>query len=77
MKITLADWLVVAAYFLVNLLIGLHYRKKASARRVRKQVPATRFCGQAMCRSSMCDRSPAITRKWDGRDCGCSVCEGA
>jgi Na+/proline symporter len=31
MKITLADWLVVAAYFLVNLLIGLYYRKKASA----------------------------------------------
>src|SRR5437868_15493847 len=30
MKITLTDWLVVAAYFLVNLLIGLHYRKKAS-----------------------------------------------
>jgi SSS family solute:Na+ symporter len=30
-KITLADWLVVAAYFLVNLLIGLYYRKKASA----------------------------------------------
>jgi len=31
MKITLADWLVVGAYFLVNLLIGLYYRKKASA----------------------------------------------
>ena len=31
MKITLEDWLVVAAYFLVNLLIGLYYRKKASA----------------------------------------------
>jgi SSS family solute:Na+ symporter len=31
MKITMADWLVVAAYFLVNLLIGLYYRKKASA----------------------------------------------
>lgn len=30
MKITFADWLVVAAYFLVNLLIGLYYRKKAS-----------------------------------------------
>jgi len=31
MKLTLADWLVVAAYFLLNLLIGLYYRKKASA----------------------------------------------
>ena len=31
MKLTLADWLVVAAYFLINLLIGLYYRKKASA----------------------------------------------
>jgi Na+/proline symporter len=31
MKITLTDWLVVGAYFLVNLLIGLYYRKKASA----------------------------------------------
>src|SRR5919109_2254781 len=31
MKITLADWLVVAAYFLANLLIGLYYRKRASA----------------------------------------------
>ncbi len=30
MKITFADWLVVAAYFAVNLLIGLYYRKKAS-----------------------------------------------
>jgi len=30
MKITRADWLVVAGYFLVNLLIGLYYRKKAS-----------------------------------------------
>lgn len=30
MKITFADWLVVVAYFLVNLLIGLYYRKKAS-----------------------------------------------
>ena len=30
MKITFADWCVVAAYFLVNLLIGLYYRKKAS-----------------------------------------------
>src|SRR5437016_13650996 len=30
MKITYADWLVVAGYFLVNLLIGLYYRKKAS-----------------------------------------------
>ena len=31
MKITFVDWLVVAAYFLVNLLIGLYYRKKAGA----------------------------------------------
>jgi SSS family solute:Na+ symporter len=31
MRITLLDWVVVAAYFLVNLLIGLYYRKKASA----------------------------------------------
>src|SRR5438552_1405604 len=31
MKITLADWLVVAVYFLVNLSIGLYYRKRASA----------------------------------------------
>ena len=31
MKITPADWLVVAAYFLLNLLIGLYYRRKASA----------------------------------------------
>src|SRR5947209_4732647 len=31
MKITLGDWLVVGAYFLVNLLIGLYFRKKASA----------------------------------------------
>ena len=31
MKLTFADWLVVAAYFLINLLIGLYYRKKASA----------------------------------------------
>src|SRR5205823_11710325 len=30
MKITFADWCVVAVYFLVNLLIGLYYRKKAS-----------------------------------------------
>jgi SSS family solute:Na+ symporter len=30
-RITLADWLVVAAYFLINLLIGLYYRQKASA----------------------------------------------
>ena len=29
MKLTLADWLVVAAYFLINLIIGLYYRKKA------------------------------------------------
>ena len=31
MKLTWADWLVVAAYFLVNLVIGLYYRKRASA----------------------------------------------
>jgi Na+/proline symporter len=31
MKITLIDWLVVGAYFAINLLIGLYYRKKASA----------------------------------------------
>src|SRR5712692_5328517 len=31
MKLTLLDWLVVAAYFLINLLIGLYYRKKASS----------------------------------------------
>ncbi|HEV2234772.1 MAG TPA: sodium:solute symporter family protein [Terriglobia bacterium] len=31
MKITLVDWLVVAAYFLINLLIGLYYRKKAGS----------------------------------------------
>jgi SSS family solute:Na+ symporter len=31
MKLTVIDWVVVAAYFLVNLLIGLYYRKKASA----------------------------------------------
>jgi SSS family solute:Na+ symporter len=30
MKITFLDWMVVAAYFLVNLLIGLYYRRKAS-----------------------------------------------
>jgi solute:Na+ symporter, SSS family len=31
MKLTFVDWLVVAAYFLINLLIGLYYRRKASA----------------------------------------------
>ncbi len=31
MKLTLIDWLVVAGYFLVNLGIGLYYRRKASA----------------------------------------------
>jgi len=31
MKITPIDWMVVAAYFLLNLLIGLYYRKRASA----------------------------------------------
>jgi Na+/proline symporter len=30
MKLTFLDWMVVAAYFLINLLIGLYYRKKAS-----------------------------------------------
>lgn len=30
MKLTFIDWSVVAAYFLINLLIGLYYRKKAS-----------------------------------------------
>jgi len=31
MKLTLADWIVIGAYFFINLLIGLYYRKKASA----------------------------------------------
>ncbi len=31
MKLTFADWLVVGVYFLVNLAIGLYYRRKASA----------------------------------------------
>ena len=31
MKLTIIDWTVVGAYFLLNLLIGLYYRKKASA----------------------------------------------
>ena len=30
MKLTFLDWSVVAGYFLLNLLIGLYYRKKAS-----------------------------------------------
>jgi Na+/proline symporter len=30
MKLTFLDWTVVAAYFLINLAIGLYYRKKAS-----------------------------------------------
>jgi len=30
MKLTFLDWTVVAAYFLINLLIGLYYRKRAS-----------------------------------------------
>src|SRR5579871_5380495 len=30
MKITAAGWLVVAAYFLFNLLIGLYYRRKGT-----------------------------------------------
>ncbi len=31
MKLTFLDWAVVATYFLINLLIGLYYRKRASA----------------------------------------------
>jgi Na+/proline symporter len=31
MKLTFLDWFVVAAYFLVNLLIGLYYRKKGGS----------------------------------------------
>ncbi|MBI4166742.1 MAG: Na+:solute symporter [Acidobacteria bacterium] len=31
MKLTFLDWCVVAFYFLINLLIGLYYRKKAGA----------------------------------------------
>lgn len=31
MKLTLLDWIVVAIYFIVNLAIGLYYRKKAGA----------------------------------------------
>src|SRR5262245_35768977 len=31
MTLTLVDWIVVAAYFLVNLVVGLAYRKRASA----------------------------------------------
>jgi len=31
MKLSLLDWIVIAGYFLINLLIGLYYRKKASA----------------------------------------------
>jgi Na+/proline symporter len=31
MKLNLLDWIVVAGYFVVNLAIGLYYRKKASA----------------------------------------------
>ncbi|MEW5902489.1 MAG: sodium:proline symporter, partial [Acidobacteriota bacterium] len=30
MRLTLVDWLVVAAYFIFNLAIGLYYRKKAT-----------------------------------------------
>jgi SSS family solute:Na+ symporter len=30
MKLTFLDWAVVAAYFLINLMIGLYYRKRAS-----------------------------------------------
>lgn len=31
MKLTFTDWLVVGSYFLLNLLIGLYYRRKASS----------------------------------------------
>lgn len=31
MKITFLDWMVVAAYFALNLIIGLYYRKKGSS----------------------------------------------
>jgi solute:Na+ symporter, SSS family len=31
MQLTLTDWLAVAAYFLLNILIGLYYRKRATA----------------------------------------------
>ena len=31
MKLTFTDWFVVGTYFLINLLIGLYYRKKASS----------------------------------------------
>jgi solute:Na+ symporter, SSS family len=31
MQLTLIDWLAVAAYFLLNLFIGLYYRKRATA----------------------------------------------
>lgn len=31
MQLTLVDWLTIAAYFLFNILIGLYYRKRATA----------------------------------------------
>ena len=31
MQLTLIDWLAIAAYFLFNILIGLYYRKRATA----------------------------------------------
>jgi solute:Na+ symporter, SSS family len=31
MQLTLVDWLAIAAYFLFNILIGLYYRKRATA----------------------------------------------
>jgi SSS family solute:Na+ symporter len=31
MRLTLVDWLAIAAYFLFNVLIGLYYRKRATA----------------------------------------------
>src|SRR5881409_2458978 len=30
MRLTLADWLVIALYFLFNLAVGLHYKSRAS-----------------------------------------------
>jgi SSS family solute:Na+ symporter len=31
MQLTLMDWLAIAAYFLINILVGLYYRKRATA----------------------------------------------
>ena len=30
MQLTLIDWMAIAAYFLLNILIGLYYRKRAT-----------------------------------------------